>query len=223
MLTDISRHSIFYIATGYSFLIFSMSLFFRESRPSVLLQARFSQLVHETGINSLRFDNPDLSPTFSAFVKDSLARPLYLLFTEPLVAVCSVLKGVAFALIYGLTEAIPIVYTSFGFSATQVNLAFLPILLGVLFCTMNRVWDHKHLAKLSLSDVANLPELKMRTFVFSAPAFAVGLWVFAWTVPPVFHASWTPSMIALVLIGYATTDFDTILCGYLIDVSFPPS
>ena len=44
--------------------------------------------------------------------------------------------------------------------------------------------------------------------------------MFAWTVPPLgTKVPWIVSMISLITIGYSTVDFDTILCGYLIDVS----
>lgn len=47
---------------------------------------------------------------------------------------------------------------------------------------------------------------------------AGGLWWFAWTVPPfIGNAHWIVSTIALVFIGCAVNEFDSVLAGYLAD------
>ena len=159
----------------FCFFVFLCSLGFRECRPNLLLQRQFAKLVRETGITSLKFENPDLAPSWQACVREALTRPVHLFFTEPIVAICSIRKGVAFALIYGLTEALTIVYVSFGFSDAASSLSYISILIGILLCTFNRVYDQRTLQKLTIKDLEDLPEVKMRSFLVSAPVLAVGL------------------------------------------------
>ncbi|KAK4989979.1 hypothetical protein LTR50_002890 [Elasticomyces elasticus] len=210
---------VFYIAMLVSFAIFCMSLAFHESRPNLLLLRRLEKLKAETGNTNLRAENPDSSPTFRYFLQEAAIRPTKLLFTEPIVLICSFMNGVAFALIFALTEALTIVYSAFGFSDEATSLAFIPVLLGVLLSTVNRFYDQHQMKTLRLEErISDLPELKVQSFAVSAPALAAGLWLFAWTIPPlVSDVSWIVSMIGLVAVGYAANDFDTVLCGYLVD------
>ena len=62
------------------------------------------------------------------------------------------------------------------------------------------------------------PEDMLIGFAIAAPALAVGLWWFAWTVPPaVLNVHWIVSTLALVLMGFAINGFGCVLGGYLAD------
>ncbi|PKX88954.1 putative MFS multidrug transporter [Aspergillus novofumigatus IBT 16806] len=62
------------------------------------------------------------------------------------------------------------------------------------------------------------PTHKLLGFMIGAPVFALGLWLFAWTIPPaITSVHWMVSTVALVAIGYAATEFGSVLTGYLAD------
>lgn len=126
----------------------------------------------------------------------------------------SAISALAFALIYLFTEVLPIVYGFYGFSTQQTSLAFIAIGFGFLCSIFTRIYDHKLAANHgnSLS-----PEEKLTGFAIAAPAFALGLWWFAWTIPPAVHAPWIVSMLALIPVGFAVNEFDCVLVGYLTD------
>ncbi|KAH7356485.1 MFS multidrug transporter [Rhexocercosporidium sp. MPI-PUGE-AT-0058] len=60
-------------------------------------------------------------------------------------------------------------------------------------------------------------EHKIRGFAIGAPLLAIGLWWFAWTVPSAVPAPWPVSLLPLILVGYATNEFNCTLGGYLTD------
>ena len=63
-----------------------------------------------------------------------------------------------------------------------------------------------------------LPESKITSFAIAAPSLAIGLWIFAWTIPPrVTHVPWPVSMIGLIMIGFSLNDFSYVLFGYATD------
>jgi hypothetical protein len=163
---------------------------------------------------SLRTQNPDRVPDLHTYITVVLLRPLRLLLTEPIVAMVSAISGIAFALIYLFTEVLPIVYGSYGFRSEQTSLAFIAMAIGFLCSIFTRILDHR----LAVRRDHNLsPEEKLTGFAIAAPAFAIGLWWFAWTVPPAVHAPWIISMLALIPIGFAINEFDCVLVGYLTD------
>lgn len=208
----------FYIATTIGFAGFGGSLFMKESRPNLLLKRKIDTIHNTIGVESVPFHNPDHFPSWKEYFKEALLRPAKLLLTEPIVMMCSALHGIAFGLIYGLTEALSVVYSQLGFSETATSLAFIPVLVGVLISVVFRLYDHSYIKKAKAQHREIHPETKIRTFAVSAPLLGAGLWLFGWTIPPlVSGVPWIVSMLGLVLVGTAANDFDTVLAGYLTD------
>lgn len=124
----------------------------------------------------------------------SVYRPLFFLVTEPLVTLCAILCSIAFALFYGETESLTIVYTQeqlspSPFNETNASLSFLAVLLGLLLDVLPRFWDH-HVYNQYFGDEVSLPpEAKIGSFAIACPALAVGLWIFAWTIHRLFSTS----------------------------------
>ena len=208
----------FYIVSILTGIIGCLMLAMRESRPTLLLEKRLDTLKELTGDTSLHIHNPDQMPDAQTFVKSGLLRPIKLLFTEPIVFTVAIMTSVAYGLIYLFTVAMPIIYKSFGFDARHASLAFIPIGLGVVLGLPLRYYDRRILRRKQEQGKAITPEDKLVGFVLAAPALAVGLWWFSWTVPPmVLHVHWVVSMLPLVLVGFAVNEFDCVLIGYIGD------
>ena len=190
----------------------------RESRPSQLLAQRLKTLQKLTKDDSFRIQNPDHTPNARTFLQVTLIRPLRLLFTEPIVFAVAVMSAVAFGLIYLFGEAAPIIYGSFGFNAEHSSLSFIAVGIGLFFGIPIRMYD-RHIFKRRQQQRQTLqPEDKLAGFSVAAPALAIGLWWFAWTIPPLVpHVPWIVSMLALMLLGFTTNEFDCVLAGYLGD------
>ena len=209
---------VFYISTIVSGIGIIASWFLHESRTAYLLELEVNLIQKKVGDKTPRV--PDKRHyTLRSFTKDCLVRPLEFLVTQPIVFCCAVLMTISFSLVYGLTEGLTVVYTEFGFAeSTTSSLSFIPILLGLLLNVLPRVYDQKLSTRHRKQKIPLRPETKINSLVTSCPALAVGLWLFAWTVPPhVPHIHWIVSMIGLVLVGYATNDLSYILFGYLTD------
>lgn len=190
----------------------------RESRPSLLLVQEVIKLRKLTGNNDLQALNPDHAPSLRAFARIALFRPARLFVTEPIVFMVSLMSGLAFALIYLFTEALPPVYKSLGFSAQSSSLPFLAIGVGLLLGIPTRILDNRTLESHRRNHRPLTPEDKLLGFSIAAPVLAAALWWFAWTIPPaVSHTPWIASALALVFIGFALNEFDTVLAGYLAD------
>lgn len=188
-----------------------------ESRAVSILGKKVNRISKETG-KKLKAAGADERFSLKNFITVSLFRPLLFLFTEPLVTVCAVLCSIAYGLIYGATESLTIVYMSFGFSQTSSSLSFIALLIGLLLNVLPRIYENRLFSKFEAQGRAILPETKIRSFAIACPALAVGLWIFAWTVPPLVPGvPWAISMIGLMLIGFATNDFAYTLFGYMTD------
>lgn len=220
---------VFYIATIVAGISAALSFGVKESKATQLLDDKAKAIQKETGRtdfhtattqNNNDNNNKAIGRGFSikVFVQE-LVRPLKFLVTEPIVTFCAALCAIAFGLIYGLTEGLMVAYTippfDQTFTETSSSLAFVAILVGTLLDVLPRFYNDRLLRRLRGQHRRVLPESKIRSLTITCPLLAVGLWIFAWTVPPrVTTVPWPVSMVDLVLIGTAATDF-YVLFGYV--------
>ncbi|KAI5200015.1 hypothetical protein AUEXF2481DRAFT_3729 [Aureobasidium subglaciale EXF-2481] len=217
---------VFYVSAVVAAISTFLSFFMKETKATQLLQRKVDSIHSETGRDDL--NGPESSSGFSlkSFAKDSLFRPLEFLVTEPIVFFCAALCAIAFGLIYGLTEGLTVAYTNppfdRTFSETSSSLAFIALLIGILLDVLPRFYDDYLFKKFRKEHRRLLPETKIRSFALACPALAIGLWIFAWTIPPrVTNVHWVVSMIGLACVGFATADFSYVLFGYCTDAYGP--
>lgn len=218
MLTK-NRRWVFYIYALIIGTITGLLFFIRESRSSLLLTHEVDIMRQE--IPSLpKALNHDHSPNMSTFVKDALFRPAQLLFQEPIIFTIAIMISIAMSLIYIFTEALQPIYMAMGFSAPQSSLIFMAIGLGTCFSALTRLLDCHIFNKRRSQGVPIKPEDKLTGLAIGAPFLAIGLWWFGWTIPPLVQGAnipWIVPTISLVFVGYALTELDSVLYGYISD------
>ncbi|KAL4799721.1 MFS multidrug transporter [Aspergillus venezuelensis] len=220
IIDSLSWQWLFYIAAIVTAIASFLCLEIRESRPSQLLAYEITKIqrIAPPSIPPLRAQNPDHTPNLRTFMQVTLFRPIRLFCTEPIVFMVSSMSAVAFALIYLLTEVMPPIYEAIGLSTTSASLPFLAIGIGLVCGLLTRITDHRTLIKSRKANIDPQPEHKLLGFTIGAPLLAIGLWWFAWTIPPtVSNIPWIVPTLALVLVGYALNEFDAVLAGYLAD------
>lgn len=209
------RQWIFYIAAIVTGILTILLLTIRESRPTLLLTREVQQLRSTTGNRSFHALNPDKVPDIRTFARNFAFRPLQLLVKEPIVIGVSIVCGFSSALMYLFTDILPPVYDSFGLSPTESSLPFLALAFGFLPSIGTRHLEMRKAARRKQRGEPTLPEHKLTGFVIAAPVFMIGLWWFAWTIPPHVHLHFSVSIVPLFLIGYAIIEFASVLVGYL--------
>ena len=207
------RPWVYYIAAIVTAAMLPPVAMTHETRDFTLLN-KYATKDPESESSIEKTDNPDTR--FS--VAHILGRPARLLFTEPLVFVATLLTSFSMGLIYLFTDALGIVYTSPGFDFTYENasLPFLVMAAGIILSLLPRLIDIKRVQ--SHTEACNRAELKLTGCLLGAPALAIGLWIFAWSIPP--RSSQVHpivSMIGLTMIGFAATEISYTLQGYLTD------
>lgn len=211
------REWIFYIAAIVTAVFSVLLLGIRESRPSLLLAREVKHLRHITGNDSLEALNPDRVLDMRTFARNFAFRPAQLLFTEPIVAAVSIVCGFAMGLIYLFTDILPSVYRSFGLSAKESSLPFLAIGMGFIPNLITRFIEWRKAIYRTRKGRPNLPEHQLTSFLAAAPVLMGGLWLFAWTIPPAVHVHYFASLVALFLVGFASTEFAIVLIAYMAD------
>ena len=150
---------------------------------------------------------------------ECLTRPATLFLTEPIITSISLVCSIVYATIYLFTEAIDVVYSDgFGYTARQSSLINLTFTIGPTFSLLPRLYDMHISNRQRKKSAPEAPEDKLFGFYLAAPLLAVASWYFAWTIPSaVTTVSPFVLMSALVIVGFAASEFDYVLSGYLTD------
>lgn len=148
-------------------------------------------------------------------------RPFKMFLTEPIVLTLSLLSGFSDALIFMFLQSYSLVYKQWGFSAYQIGLAFIPIVIGYFiawFSFFPAIARNKKERREKPEDEHAQYESRLWWLLYTAPCLPIGLFGFAWTSlgPPV---HWIGTMVFSAIIGIANysiymATIDYMICAY---------
>ena len=195
-----------------------------ETRSTVMMD-RIAKRRRKTGVQTNIYGPNEMVTFKERFnVKEILrtwARPFKMFFTEPIVLVLSLLSGFADALIFMFIQSFALVYKNYDFTASQVGLAFLPILVGYFLAWaifIPAIERNKADRRAHPDDEKAQYESRLWFLLYTAPCLPIGLIGFAWTSggPPI---PWIASMIFGAVIAIANysiymATIDYMICAY---------
>ncbi|KAE8227074.1 hypothetical protein CF319_g424 [Tilletia indica] len=178
-----------------------------ETRAGVLLAQKAAKKRKETGDDRFyaSHERARKERTISGLLREVLIRPVFMLFTEPIVYLFAAFDGINYAVLYLALEAFPLIYAGYGFSLGPQNLSFVPFAVGFIIAALLypiQVYFERRAAKRS-PDGEMPPEARLLWCLGASPLFAVSLFIFAWTCKPE-YAPWIASMIASAAYGAAS-------------------
>ncbi|KAF2151511.1 MFS multidrug transporter-like protein [Myriangium duriaei CBS 260.36] len=148
-------------------------------------------------------------------------RPFKMFLTEPIVLTLSLLSGFSDALIFMFLQSFSLVYKQWGFNASELGLAFLPILVGYFiawFSFIPAIKRNKRERASKPNDEHAQYESRLWWLLYTVPCLPIGLIGFAWTsLGPPIH--WIGTMIFSAIIGIANysiymATIDYMICAY---------
>lgn len=194
------------------------SLLLPETYPPVILRARAKELSRRTGkVYKTRGDIDQGETSAAEVFKTSLSRPWVLLFMEPIVLLLSIYMAIIYGTLYMCFSAFPIVYQQDrGWSPGIGGLAFLGVMVGMLFAVAYSVYANKRYVKISNeNDGFAPPEARLPLCMVGSVAVPIGLFWFAWTNYPSIH--WIVSIMAGAPFGFGMVLIFLGIMNYLID------
>ncbi|ROT36379.1 MFS general substrate transporter [Sodiomyces alkalinus F11] len=194
------------------------TLFVPETYAPVLLRRRADKLSKMTGKCYVsRIDHESGRITLSESFKAALSRPWALLFKEPIVLLLSLYMAIVYGTLYMLFATFPIVYQhNRGWNQGIGGLAFLGIMVGMLFAMALAITGNKRFAKIAEQHGGFAPpETRLPAAMIGSIAMPVGLFWFAWTNGASVH--WMASVAAGVPFGFGMVLVFLSLMNYLVD------
>ncbi|TBU30598.1 MFS general substrate transporter [Dichomitus squalens] len=163
-------------------LIVAMPVFMKETRSAVLLTRLAKKLRKETGHPHYRAHVEDERASLRTLIYISCTRPIYLLFTEPVVASFSLWVGFAWGILYVLIESIgPAFQRIHHFNTGQTGTVFVAMIVGCFAGEAIQLYQEKLYAKYYPTKG---PEARLFSSMLAALLFPAGMFIYAWTTFP---------------------------------------
>ncbi|KAE9968780.1 hypothetical protein EG328_007271 [Venturia inaequalis] len=165
--------------------VYIISLPMKETYKKTILQQRAQRL----GIEPPHMPGPRSGwATVQFLVTVTLFRPVHMLVAEPIVGFLSLYNAFTFSILFAFFEAFPIVFGGvYGFSISQVGLAFLAVGLGVALGVVGAIaidqviYQKLHKQAIAEGRTIVAPEHRLYAAMFGSIGIPVGLFIFAWT------------------------------------------
>ena len=172
-----------------------------ELYAPVLLKRRAAQLRKSTGNPSYWHPHENVKLDFKSIVTKQFARPLRMLFTEPMVTCIALYASFVYALLYLTLEVFPIVFAQKRqYSLVISTLPFLGLFIGVLGAVgINLANQPRYVRIVDRNKGKPVPEARLPPMLVGGILFAIGLFWFGWTADPRF--SWALPTVASGFIG----------------------
>ncbi|KAJ9108018.1 hypothetical protein QFC20_003587 [Naganishia adeliensis] len=144
-------------------------------------------------------------PKLTDLIKVSLTRPIWLLFTEPIVASFSVWISMAWGVFYALTQSIPLIFQElYHFDTGHTGLVYLSMSIGTILSFIFNFYQ-EHLYRKNVAKRG--PEARLYAAMVGGVCFAVGCFIYAWTSFP--DITYIAPCIGIVIVIFG------IFCIYL--------
>lgn len=194
------------------------SLLVPETYAPVLLRTRAAKLSKLTGkVYMSKMDIGKERVTMARRLSVSLSRPWILLFREPIVLLMSIYMAIVYGTLYMMFPAFPIIFQlEKGWSVGMSGLAFLGILVGMVFAIAFALFDNMRYTRIANACDGDVPpEQRLTGAIFGSILLPIGLFWFAWTNGNNVH--WVVPIIGSAFFAMGLVLVFLSLMNYLID------
>ncbi|ORY75003.1 MFS general substrate transporter [Leucosporidium creatinivorum] len=193
-------------------IFLALVLFTRETRGSVILSRRARKLRKETGDPRHQCRSDAERASLAVLIKVSMTRPIYLLFTEAIVACFSLWVGFGWSFMYLTLRAVPLVLKdSYSFTIGEIGLVFLVIPVGAFLGFFINLYQEKLYRKYKAQ---RGPEARLYLSLAGGLLFPAGILIFAFASG---RGHWMGPVVGLVLVFVGVFTIYLATFNYLAD------
>ncbi|PWY66038.1 MFS general substrate transporter [Aspergillus sclerotioniger CBS 115572] len=217
ILQYLSWRWIAYLESIWTAILFPILLIaLPETRESAILLTKAKLLRHE-GKQAYTASELNQTPLLQT-ITTSIQRPLYMLFTEPVVFIAALWAAFSLGTIYLFTQSVEQVYTTlYNWTTIQTGYIQIAIVIGELLgCVLSIIVTNHFSSTPTPHNKQPNPETKLYPSIIGG-FFGVtaGMFVYGWTSYPTIH--WIAPTIGLGMVGFGTTAVIIGNANYLID------
>ncbi|KAL0567583.1 hypothetical protein V5O48_014412, partial [Marasmius crinis-equi] len=195
-------------------LLLLVPLVMVETRESIILTRLAKRIRKETGDQRYRARVEDERASLRTLIYISCTRPVYLMFTEPVVASFSLWIGFAWGVLYCLIESIGALFRDVhGFNIGQVGTVFATMIVGCSIGFLTNLIQEQLYQK---NYAKRGPEARLYFACIAAILFPAGMFIYAWTSLSTL-SSWAGLVIGITVFIWACYVMYLSVFNYLAD------
>ena len=207
-----------YIDATVVFAIFAVTLFcLPELYAPVLLSRKSLRIRKLTGNNNFHHPHEDIELDLKSLTTQHLARPLRMLFTEPILLALAFYASFVYALVYLTLEVFPFVFEqNRGYKLVISTLPFLGNFIGLLCAVFLNLINQPRYSRIVDSNKGqSIPEARLMPLVAGGILLVIGLVWFGWTSAPQYN--WMLPVVAAGFVGAGSNAITQQCINYLVD------
>ena len=199
--------------------LFCCTFLLQETHHPVLLVRKAELLRRKTGNWGIFAPHEEVSLSLSEIARNNIARPLKLLFTEPIVFLISVYNAFIYGMLYAFLTVIPLIFGGrYRWSQGVSELPYLSMLLGVLSGGIIIIWFEKtYNRKLFEHGNKPTPESRLPPIMIGGFTFVIGIFWLGWTGDYAEHVHWIVPVIGAFFVGNGLMLIFLPTMNYIID------
>lgn len=212
---------IFYIQLIVYGALFPLFFFMlKETRANVILRRRAKKLRKETGRPI--YAPAELQKTnILRTMAQSAYRPLFLVFTEPVLAASAIWSAFAFGAVFMFTQSVEVVFAeTYGWEVYSTGYVLSAVVIGEFIgWAISLVGIRPYLNSALRNDETPgrpIPEARLYVSIFgSFVGMAGGMFVYGWTSYPSIH--WIAPAVGLAMVGAGIQIVVSAVADYVVD------
>ncbi|CAG8140680.1 unnamed protein product [Penicillium olsonii] len=154
-----------------------------ESYAPVILVRKAATLRRQTRNWGIHAKQDEVEIDFNELVRNNFARPIVMLFTEPILLLISLYISFIYGLIYALLGAYPVIFQGvYGMNMGVGGLAFIGLIIGELLGGVYILSiQGSYARKLAANGDTPVPEWRLFPAIVGAVSFSIGMLWLGWT------------------------------------------
>ncbi|KAL3231767.1 Polyamine transporter 1 [Nakaseomyces bracarensis] len=211
-----------YVTGCFAGAIFvAVALIFKETHHPTILVQKAKDMRKATNNWGIHAAHEQVELSIKDIAQRTITRPIFMLFTEPLLLIITIYNSFVYGILYLMLEAYPIVFVEgYGF-VDNGELPYIALIIGMLLCTAF-IWyfENDYLKRIQKAGKL-VPEARLIPMVFSGVVFPIGILWFCWTGNYPHKIHWICPTIAGSFIGFGLMGIFLPCLNYIIEAYLP--
>lgn len=208
-----------YVTGIFASVIFVLlCYFFEETHHPTILVNKAKMMRKKTGNWGIHAAHEEVELSIKDVCQKTITRPIYMLFTEPIIFLITVYNSFVYGILYLLLEAYPIVFVKGYHFYANGELPYIALIIGMFFAAVVNIYMEKdYLRRVIANSGKPVPEARLFPMMVGSIIFPIGILWFCWTGNYPNKVHWIVPTIGGSFIGYGLMAIFLPCFNYLID------
>ncbi|CUM63808.1 uncharacterized protein PRCAT00001392001 [Priceomyces carsonii] len=213
------RWPMYFTGIASSVALLSAIFILEETNHQTLLLKRAEEIRRRTGNKAIHAAHEEVSLGIHEILWNNIARPLSMLFSEPILFLISLYNSFVYGILYLLLTEIPLIFSNnYHFERGVAELPYISLCIGTIIgCLLVVVFENRYVRLLKRNGKVR-PEERLPGMMLGSFFFSVGLFWLGWTGDYPRKVHWIVPTVGMSFIGIGLVLIFLPCLTYIIDV-----